>query len=83
MVIGGYRVPDAILVVMVLTVGNVLCITHGHLLATVPGNYTRGKVWMKTATTDVGPLACNYSDFGCLQNTFEMIYLKKKKKTNT
>lgn len=80
MVIGGYRVPDAILVVMVLTVGNVLCITHGHLLATVPGNYTRGKVWMKTATTDVGPLACNYSDFGCLQNTFEMIYLKKKKK---
>lgn len=33
--------PNAILVVMVLAVGNVLCITHCHLLATVPRNENR------------------------------------------
>lgn len=30
--------PNAILVVMVLAVGDVLCITHCHLLTTVPGD---------------------------------------------
>lgn len=33
--------PNAILVVMVLAVGDVLCITHCHLLATVPRNEKR------------------------------------------
>lgn len=36
MVVWWERVPNAILVVMVLAVGDVLCITHCHLLATVP-----------------------------------------------
>lgn len=33
--------PNAILVVMVLAVGDVLCIAHRHLLATVPGDKKR------------------------------------------
>ena len=37
MVVGGEGVPHAILVVVVLAVRDVLCVGHGHLLATVPG----------------------------------------------
>lgn len=40
MVVGWKRVPDAILVVMMLAVGYVFRIAHCHLLATVP---TKGK----------------------------------------
>lgn len=31
--------PNAILEVMVLTMGKVLCVAHGHLLTTVPGQF--------------------------------------------
>lgn len=41
MVVGWQRVPNAILVVVMLAVGDVLCITHCHLLATVPRNEKR------------------------------------------
>lgn len=36
MVVRGKRVPNAILVVMVLTMGDVLRVAHSHLFATVP-----------------------------------------------
>ncbi|GAA6079537.1 uncharacterized [Tachysurus ichikawai] len=36
MVVGGERVPDAVLVVVVLAMGDVLCVAHCHLLTTVP-----------------------------------------------
>ncbi len=36
MVVRRERVPDAILVVMMLAVGDVFCVAHGHLFTTVP-----------------------------------------------
>lgn len=39
MVVGRERVPDAVLVVMVLAVGDVFCVAHRHLLTTVPGQF--------------------------------------------
>ena len=41
MVVGGEGVAHAVLVVVVLAVSDVLCVGHGHLLATVPGTGTR------------------------------------------
>lgn len=48
--------PNAILVVMVLAVGDVLCITHCHLLATVPGDETRcvGEGWLTLILGELG-----------------------------
>lgn len=37
MVVGGEGVPDAILEVVVLAVGQVFRVAHGHLLTSVPG----------------------------------------------
>lgn len=39
MVVRRERVPDAILVVMMLAVGDVFCVAHGHLFTTVPGQF--------------------------------------------
>lgn len=35
--------PNAILEVMMLTMGKVLCVAHGHLLTTVPKKEQRSK----------------------------------------
>lgn len=43
MVVGWEGVPNTILEVMVLTMGKVLCVAHGHLLTAVPAK-RRGQV---------------------------------------
>lgn len=43
MVVWWKGVPNAILEVMMLTMGKVLCVAHGHLLTTVPRKEQRGK----------------------------------------
>lgn len=36
MVVGWERVPNAILVVMVLAMSNIFCVAHSHLFTTIP-----------------------------------------------
>lgn len=52
--------PNAILVVMVLAEGDVLCITHCHLLTTVPGDERRHQSFLHSEDPSNGLLAWAY-----------------------